>query len=275
MPEPARTSSPAMDRSNILDTSSSMGGLFLSATVFIILTMQVWLYFRKNATRDARWIKGIAVSVWIIQAVQIAMSSHMASLSMRGYDNDVQTATAISVDWAIYVGTTSLTTFLVHVLFVRRLYILGKCLKSRLNPAIPAGLVTTTAQGQSMHPTVISSHAHAMGTSHSFWVVLCNTNVSRALLKRLTIFVVQTGLIASIVAMVTVGIWAAACFDTRHLFMSFPMGGLYATYIDTGGRISADKEDSRSIEFTPWESAPSNSPGDADVGPPSVECAGY
>ncbi|KAH7927328.1 hypothetical protein BV22DRAFT_288556 [Leucogyrophana mollusca] len=281
-----------MDRS-VLDTSSNMAGVFASMTVFLILTMQVWLYFRKSASQDARWIKGIAASVWIVQAVQIAMSSHMAYCSMRSYDNDVQAVTDVSVDWAIYVGTTSLTAFLVHVLFVWRLHILGKCLNSRWNAAIPVGLVTLAAQASGLFSVIQilrldqsdpGGLAVLMEWSIPLWLglvalgdILIATSLCALLyqsrtglrstdriVKRLTLFVVQTGLITSIVAMVTVGIWAAAGFDTRHLYMSFPMGGLYATYTKAGGHGDADNETFRSIEFTLWGSAPSNSPADVD-----------
>ncbi|KAF9223634.1 hypothetical protein BS17DRAFT_109116 [Gyrodon lividus] len=49
------------------------------------------------------------------------------------------------------------------------------------------------------------------------------------MIKRLTVFFVQTGLIMSFVAVVTVAIWTVAKLDTDHLMMSFPMGGIYAT----------------------------------------------
>ncbi|KIJ11971.1 hypothetical protein PAXINDRAFT_181693 [Paxillus involutus ATCC 200175] len=48
------------------------------------------------------------------------------------------------------------------------------------------------------------------------------------LIKRLMRFCVQTGLIMSLVAGVTLALWAAAKLDTDHLVMSFPMGGIYA-----------------------------------------------
>ncbi|KAF9236291.1 hypothetical protein BU15DRAFT_64142 [Melanogaster broomeanus] len=75
--------------------------------------------------------------------------------------------------------------------------------------------------------------------------------------RKLMTFVIQTGLITSIAAGVTVAIkWTAAKLDTRHLWMSFPMGGIYATclmakiaYEDTELAISRG-----SVVFTPPES---------------------
>ncbi|KAH7927325.1 hypothetical protein BV22DRAFT_1031935 [Leucogyrophana mollusca] len=238
-----------------------MAGMFASATVFLILTMQVWMYFRRGAPQDALWIKATVAFLWIIQVVQIAMSIHMATLSMPEYDEDVQAAIKISVDWAIYVGTTSLTAFLVHVLFIRRLYILEKCLGVRWHATVFVGLVTLTAQAFAMLSVVQiltldqsdpSRFIMLMEWTTPLWLglvalgdILIATSLcvllyrSRTgsprtdrLLKRLIIFCVQTGLITSFATVVTIGIWIAAGFDIQHLLMSFPMGGIYATCLN-------------------------------------------
>ncbi|KAH7914604.1 hypothetical protein BJ138DRAFT_1110405 [Hygrophoropsis aurantiaca] len=50
-----------MERS-IVDTSSVMAGIFISATVFLILTAQIVMYFRAIAAQDALWIKATWVA---------------------------------------------------------------------------------------------------------------------------------------------------------------------------------------------------------------------
>ncbi|KAH7927335.1 hypothetical protein BV22DRAFT_288894 [Leucogyrophana mollusca] len=218
---------------------------------------QVWIYFRTSARRDGPWVRLTIAAVWIIQALQIAISSHMASISLPTYNSDVQVAAEISVEWAIYVGTTSITAFLVHVLFIRRLHLLGKYLLVRWNTAPLIALITLAAQVLALFSMVQILRLNQadpgelvliMGRTIPVWLgmvvlgdiliatSLCallyrsRTGSPRAdrLLKRLIVFCVQTGLITSLVALATIGIWIAAGFDTRHLFISFPMGGLYA-----------------------------------------------
>ncbi|KAH7921654.1 hypothetical protein BV22DRAFT_711706 [Leucogyrophana mollusca] len=205
-----------------LDVSSIMAGVFISTTVFLILSAQVWVYFRKSAAQDAVWIKAIVAILWVVQVLQMGMSSHMAYLSVETFDSEMDAAIKISVDWAIYVGTSSLTAFLVHVLFVRRLYLLGKEMCNSWAMALFVGAVTMTAQAFGFF-----SMAEIIKLDRSPSRNFDTLKAHHRLLKKLTQFCVQTGIITSLVAMVTVSIWAAAGFNTKHLFMSFPMGGLY------------------------------------------------
>jgi len=49
------------------------------------------------------------------------------------------------------------------------------------------------------------------------------------MITKLIIFCLQTGLITTVAALITLGIWAACSFEIHNLYMCFPMGGLYAT----------------------------------------------
>ncbi|KAG1759299.1 hypothetical protein EDD22DRAFT_145279 [Suillus occidentalis] len=49
------------------------------------------------------------------------------------------------------------------------------------------------------------------------------------MITRLIIFCSQTGLITTVAAFIAIGIWAVCRFDIYHLYMCFPIGGLYAT----------------------------------------------
>jgi len=48
------------------------------------------------------------------------------------------------------------------------------------------------------------------------------------LVKRLTKFCIQTGLITSLVTGITAALWIAAQLDLDHLLMGFPLDGIYA-----------------------------------------------
>jgi len=48
------------------------------------------------------------------------------------------------------------------------------------------------------------------------------------LVKRLTKFCIQTGLITSLVTGITVALWTVAQLDLEHLLMGFPLSGVYA-----------------------------------------------
>ncbi|KAG1722214.1 uncharacterized protein EDB91DRAFT_215278 [Suillus paluster] len=49
------------------------------------------------------------------------------------------------------------------------------------------------------------------------------------MITKLIIFSSQTGLITTVAASITIGIWVFFRLDVEHLYMCFPMGGLYAT----------------------------------------------
>jgi hypothetical protein len=49
------------------------------------------------------------------------------------------------------------------------------------------------------------------------------------MITKLIIFCSQTGLITTVAASITIAIWAVFRLDTFHLYMCFPIGGLYAT----------------------------------------------
>ncbi|KAH7914603.1 hypothetical protein BJ138DRAFT_1143487 [Hygrophoropsis aurantiaca] len=275
-----------MERS-VVDTNSVMAGMFISATVFLTLTAQVVIYLRAIAAQDALWIKATCA--------QMVISSRMASLYLPSYENDAEAVTMISMQdlsyfaqWAVYIGTTSLTVFLVHILFTRRLYILGKCMRVQWNVGIPVGLITLTAQAFALlsvvqilrmersNPQGLSLLMKLLIPAWLSLVVLADILIAGSLIillyptdhliKRLIMFCVQTCLITTIAASVTIGVWVAAGFDTRHLFMSFPMGGLYAiclyanflgriSYLNdkkfTEGTLESDSKVLETIEFSP------------------------
>ncbi|KAG1895449.1 uncharacterized protein F5891DRAFT_667187 [Suillus fuscotomentosus] len=49
------------------------------------------------------------------------------------------------------------------------------------------------------------------------------------MIMKLIVFCSQTGLITTVAASITIGIWMACRFETYHLYMCIPTGGLYAT----------------------------------------------
>ncbi|KIJ66847.1 hypothetical protein HYDPIDRAFT_38299 [Hydnomerulius pinastri MD-312] len=237
--------------------STRMAGVSLSLLIFVILTGQVGLYFWRRCIHgsDPAWIKGIVVLVWVMQALETALACRMSiGASQQVYNTPAEGLALISYAWGIYVATCSTTTFLVHILFVRRIYLLGKSVASTKLPVIIGLVVVTeeafgllsTASVARIHQTNLSSvrlwpivvwlglsiTADAL-ISGSLCYVLSENRIGSPrtdyMIKRLMSFCVQTGLITSLVAGVTVAIWAAAKLEIRHLSMSFPVGGIYAT----------------------------------------------
>ncbi|KAG1821997.1 uncharacterized protein BJ212DRAFT_934989 [Suillus subaureus] len=159
-------------------------------------------------------------------------------------------------EWAIYTGIGSLTTSLVHGVFIRRVFRLEKslCGRRRMSFALIAFLVMEQVFGllsticifkRRDHPNysaeVIWSISISLGCSaindiliagtlayilHKHRVISSRTN---QMITKLVIFCSQTGLITTVAAFITMGLCAACRFGINHLYMCFPIGGLYAT----------------------------------------------
>ncbi|KAF8558131.1 hypothetical protein OG21DRAFT_1519989 [Imleria badia] len=98
---------------NRLSTVSA--GLSLTSIIFMIFTSQVALYFRNTPlhSRDSLWIKGLVISIWMLQALEF---------------NDFALSMKLVKEWlweqAVYIATCVTTECLVHVYFISRIYIL-------------------------------------------------------------------------------------------------------------------------------------------------------
>ncbi|KAF9243534.1 hypothetical protein BU15DRAFT_59902 [Melanogaster broomeanus] len=117
--------STSIDFSRTLEHSfvTLTAGVSLPLIIFAILTGQVGLYFWRKSVHgcDPFWIKGVIVCIWAMQAVEIAVTCQM-TLSAHGRGQEA--LDMVFCEWAIYLGTCATTAFLVHSLFVRRIYLL-------------------------------------------------------------------------------------------------------------------------------------------------------
>ncbi|KAF9243533.1 hypothetical protein BU15DRAFT_59901 [Melanogaster broomeanus] len=266
-------------------------GASLSLIIFAILTGQVGLYFWRRSIHgcDPLWIKGIVrtvkelpgvslkssiyfqiVCIWVVQALEVARKGCRST----------------EIVFVLTYMGQAMTAFLVHSLFVRRIFLLGKILETIKIPIVLILVVVLEAcKGQSwFSPVIIADPETAFGVvsfvsvikfeyqeiplpweipvwlgfsitadiliAGSLYYILKKNRSGLArtdrMIKRLMSFVVQTGLITSVAAGVTVAIvgprnfrrkyelthkvkWAVAKLDIDHLWMSFPMGGIYAT----------------------------------------------
>ncbi|KAH7884339.1 hypothetical protein F5I97DRAFT_1441123 [Phlebopus sp. FC_14] len=246
----------------ILHLNTSMACMSLASLVFLILTGQVFLYFRRKSvhSRDSLWTKSIVAFIWLIQVLEIALACCMSVLDTQTKPSRHAALAFISIEWSTYIASCATTAFLVHVVFVYRVYLLGKSLK-HTRFYIIIGLVTllegvlgliSAVFATRIDPTIRSSFGLPINTGFvwlgcsaaadiliavSLWHILRGSRTGSPrtdlMVKRLAIFCVQTGLITSIAAGITVAIWTVAKLDIGHLFMTFPMGGIYATCLMT------------------------------------------
>jgi len=246
----------SMDLARVLEHSfiTLTAGISLALIIFIILTSQVGLYFWRRPVHscDPVWMKGVIVSIWVIQALELALACRMSFSAHRKGSEGLE---MIFCEWAGYLGTSAMTTFLVHSLFVRRIYLLGKGLETIMMPIVlilvvilegSFGLVSflyvVNIKFQDQPIPLPWAVFVWLGLSITADILIAGllcyilnknrTRVARStdrMIKRLMSFFIQTGLVTSVAAVVTVTIWTVAKLDTRHLWMSFPMGGIYAT----------------------------------------------
>jgi len=77
-------------------------------------------------SRDPFWIKGIVIFIWLMQALEFALSCHMTAVA-HSNDSTLSMESIKECLWeaAVYVATCAATECLVHAYFISRIYILG------------------------------------------------------------------------------------------------------------------------------------------------------
>ncbi|KAN0093146.1 hypothetical protein V8E55_003930 [Tylopilus felleus] len=237
--------------------SAVFAGLSLTSIVFMILTGQVGRYFWKGIhNRDSPWIKGLVIFMWTVQALEFALACHVTAIA-HGHDSalSVELFKEYLWEWAVYVATSVATECLVHGYFISRIYILETnevhkismmlCIILALEGAFGTlSILSFTSSIYKEFKLVVSFWSYPVWLGLSIFMDISIAGSMYYILKKgspfvstrltlvvakLTKFCIQTGLITGLVTGITAALWTAAQFDPRHLLMTFPLGGIYAT----------------------------------------------
>ncbi|KAG2355945.1 hypothetical protein BDR07DRAFT_489150 [Suillus spraguei] len=240
------------------DMAFLMTGFGISSIVFLILTAQVWIYFwrRRIRSQETRQRKALVALIWSMQAAQMAITALISRVHTMEFEDRSHFMGHTMIKWMLYTGIGSSTTSLVHGVFIRRIFILEKSLygRRRISFVLIAfcfmelvfGLLGAICISQlrdypNDNAMVIWSISISLGCSvindvliagtlayilHKHRTVFARMN---QMITRLIIFCSQTGLITTVAASITIGVWIVRRFNINHLYMSFPTGGLYAT----------------------------------------------
>ncbi|KAG2355943.1 hypothetical protein BDR07DRAFT_1613401 [Suillus spraguei] len=244
-----------------------MTGFGISSFVFLILTAQVWIYFwrRRIRSQESKQSKALnrlpsSVDGKIDVALQVAGSPARAitALISRVHTMEFEDVSHFKghmlTEWALNTAIGSLTTSLVHGIFIRRVFILEKGLYGRWRISFVLiafcfmeqvfgllGAICIFELHNGNCTMVIWSISISFGCSIINDVLIAGTLAyilhkhrtvsprTNQIITKLIIFCSQTGLITTVAASIAVGLWAVRRFDISHLHMSFPIGGLYAT----------------------------------------------
>ncbi|KAG2050999.1 hypothetical protein BDR06DRAFT_608772 [Suillus hirtellus] len=268
--------------------ASVMTGFGISSIVFLILTAQVWIYFWRRFRENCRQCKAFVAFIWLIQAAQMIIATWISFAHALEFNH---TLGHMLINWALYTGMSSLTTSVVHGIFISRVFRLEKSFYGKRRISFVLVAFCVMEQGAIVYP---ATDNHYSITENSLWSSWCNLRVgpilsvspcqvllntgnssqlshynlnaminwstlislgcsaindvliagttayilrqhmtesprTNRMITKLIVFCSQTGLITTVVASITMGIWAACRFDVYHLHMCFPIGGLYAT----------------------------------------------
>ncbi|KAG1807912.1 hypothetical protein EV424DRAFT_226082 [Suillus variegatus] len=232
--------------------ASVMTGFGISSIVFLILTAQVCIYFRRRSRESCRQCIAFVAFIWLIQAAQMIIATWISFAHALEFNH---TLGHMLINWALYTGMSSLTTSVVHGIFISRVFRLEKSFygKRRITFVLIAfcvmeqvfGLLGAIYVSQLSHynlnvmvnwSTLISLGCSAIDdvliagtTAYILRKHMTESPRTNRMITKLIIFCSQTGLITTVVASITMGIWAACRFDVYHLHMCFPIAGLYAT----------------------------------------------
>lgn len=238
--------------------ASLMTGLGISSMVFFILTGQVWVYFRRSTIRtQENWQSKLLVAIiWLLQVAQITLTSRIAIAHSMNVEDFSQFVSRMSIDWAIYIGICTLTTSLVHGVFICRVCRLEKslCDRRRMTFVLIAfcfmeqvfGFIKAlciifklddyTYYTMALWTPPLSIGCSAIGDTliagTLAYILYSNRTESprtNLMVTKIIIFCLQTGLVTTVAAFGSLGIWAVFSFVTKDLYTCFPMGCLYAT----------------------------------------------
>ncbi|KAG1895452.1 uncharacterized protein F5891DRAFT_1175636 [Suillus fuscotomentosus] len=232
-------------------------GFGISSIIFLILTAQVWIYFwrRRIRSRENKRSKSLVAFIWLMQAAQMVITTRLSCIHTMEFDDVSHFNGYMSIDWALYTGIWSLTTSLVHSVFISRVFRLEKSFygKRRISFVLIAFCVMEQVFGflsaifiaklgnNHWQVMIMWSTSISLGCSAINDVLIAGTLVyilykhrtvsprTNQMIMKLIIFCSQTGLITTVAACIAIGIWAACRFDMYHLYMCFPVGGSYAT----------------------------------------------
>lgn len=234
-----------------------MTGLGISSVVFLILTAQVWIYFwrRRIRSQESRQNKVLVALIWLMQAAQMAITTLISRVHTMEFEDVSHFKGHTLTEWALYTGIGSLTTSLVHGVFIHRVFILEKALYRRRTISfvliafcfmeqvfgLLGAICISKLHNDPNCTMVIWSISISLACSIINDVLIAGTLAyilhkhrtvsprTNQIITKLIIFCSQTGLITTVAASIAVGLWAVRRFDISHLHMSFPIGGLYAT----------------------------------------------
>ncbi|KAG2094288.1 hypothetical protein BD769DRAFT_301033 [Suillus cothurnatus] len=234
--------------------ASLMTGVGISSIVFLILTAQVWIYFRRHKirSRENKQSKALVAFIWLMQATQLVVTSGISCVHTMEFEDIPNFMGYLSMEWALYTGIDTLTTSLVHSVFIYRVFRIEKCLCGRRRISFVLIAFCVLEQGFGLlgaifiiklrnhpdnNPVITWPTLTSLGCSAINDVLIAGTlayilNKHRTvsprtnqMITKLIIFCSQTGLITTVAASITIAIWAIFRFDLCHLYMCFPIGG--------------------------------------------------
>lgn len=240
--------------------ASLMTGLGISSIVFLILTAQVWIYFRRYTIRSREnWQSKLLVAIiWLMQAAQMGIASWIARIQVHTIDSEdfSQFIGRTPTEWAVYTGICTLTTSLVHGIFICRVCSLerslcGKrrmtfvliafCAMEQVFGFLKAICMTFKLSDYTYHTMALWAPPISIGCSAIGDTLIAGTLAyilhsnrtesprTNRMITKLIIFCSQTGLVTTMAAFSALGLWAVCSFVIKHLYTCFPMGCLYAT----------------------------------------------
>lgn len=238
--------------------ASLMTGVGISSIVFFILTAQVWIYFRRHKirSRENRQSKLLVAFIWFMQATQIAITTRISCIHTMEFEDIPRFINNMLIEWTLNAGISSLTTSLVHSVFIYRVFRLEKSLYGRRRMSFVLIVICVMEQVFGLLAAICIFKIHdrhkygvmaiwstsiSLGCSAINDILIAGTLAyilhkhrtvsprTNQMITKLIIFCSQTGLITTVAASIAFGIWTACRFDIYHLHMCFPLGGLYAT----------------------------------------------
>ncbi|KAI0789366.1 hypothetical protein C8Q75DRAFT_157264 [Abortiporus biennis] len=164
---------------DVPDVRQTMGAILLGTLISLFLsgavTIQAILYFRSHSG-DRRIFRILVAVVWVLDLLHSAMLCNADWYYFIANFGDLNTTLQIPWQIAITIALTALITFLIHLFFSYRIYLLSK----NIYIIIPILLITTFRLSAALVSTVemIRLGTYASYVSHFAWVYTVGLSAS-------------------------------------------------------------------------------------------------
>ncbi|RDB17748.1 hypothetical protein Hypma_001137 [Hypsizygus marmoreus] len=227
---------------------AALSGVIFNAWVLGLICVLSYQYY-VNFPRDSRGTKLLVAWMWILQTFDVIVISKMIYYYLISSFGVSENLASLNWEWSLYIGLSSIAAFSVQAYYACRIFVLSKSY-------ILFGIILLFAFCQLGFGLATMSEAFIIADFEKFisvtWVVVtwlsfsatCDLIIAAAqvvylhrhrtgitgtnrIINMLILYIMSTGLLTSIVAILELTLFATLGFNFIHVLLKISMGAIY------------------------------------------------